>query len=208
MRRDSLLFPARVSRLCPGDITLHATCRLCGRTLSNPESQLIGYGPVCAARIAPRIVQPTIEDAQGYSKDEIVPMLLDTEERQMDLFKNHTVARGEWEKLLKLDPIMVEGDFFTKTVRLNGVPLDHGESLKYCNHSPSGFSWGYGGSGPAQLALAILLRIAPPPIALALYQAFKWEFVACWAREYFCESIDVAHWFAAKAQGVQHIIQE
>lgn len=24
------------------------------------------------------------------------------------------------------------------------------------NHSPSGFNWGYGGSGPAQLALAIL----------------------------------------------------
>ncbi len=24
------------------------------------------------------------------------------------------------------------------------------------NHSPSGFEWGYGGSGPAQLALAIL----------------------------------------------------
>lgn len=184
MRSDSILFPARVSRLCPGDITLHATCGRCGRTLSNPESQRIGYGPVCAARIAPR------------------------EERQMDLFENHTVARGEWEKLLKLDPIVVEGGFFTNTVRLNGVPLDHGESLKYRNHSPSGFSWGYGGSGPAQLALAILLRIAPPPIALALYQAFKWEFVACWAREHFCESIDVAHWFAAKAQDVQHIIPE
>jgi hypothetical protein len=24
------------------------------------------------------------------------------------------------------------------------------------NHSPTGFAWGYGGSGPAQLALAIL----------------------------------------------------
>ncbi len=25
------------------------------------------------------------------------------------------------------------------------------------NHSPTGFAWGYGGSGPAQLALALLL---------------------------------------------------
>lgn len=34
------------------------------------------------------------------------------------------------------------------------TPLD--PKLKLVNHSPTGFSWGYGGSGPAQLALAIL----------------------------------------------------
>ena len=28
--------------------------------------------------------------------------------------------------------------------------------LDLWNHSPTGFEWGYGGSGPAQLALAIL----------------------------------------------------
>ena len=33
------------------------------------------------------------------------------------------------------------------------------------NHSPSGFNWGYGGSGPAQLALAILADfLGPIPI--------------------------------------------
>jgi Family of unknown function (DUF6166) len=31
------------------------------------------------------------------------------------------------------------------------------DSLKLWNHSPSGFNWGYGGSGPAQTALALLL---------------------------------------------------
>ncbi len=31
-----------------------------------------------------------------------------------------------------------------------------GPRLDLANHSPDGFSWGYGGSGPAQLALAIL----------------------------------------------------
>src|SRR4051812_39332411 len=31
------------------------------------------------------------------------------------------------------------------------------ESFKIRNHSPDGFEWGYAGSGPAQLALAILL---------------------------------------------------
>ena len=44
--------------------------------------------------------------------------------------------------------------------------------------SPSGFNWGYGGSGPAQLALAILLRATDHETAVAYYQAFKWDVIA------------------------------
>ena len=36
--------------------------------------------------------------------------------------------------------------------RLSPLP-----SLKLRNHSPTGFEWGYGGSGPSQTALALLL---------------------------------------------------
>jgi hypothetical protein len=46
-------------------------------------------------------------------------------------------------------------------------------------HSAS-FSWGYGGSGPADLARSILadhLGYLPSP---AVYQVFKWEYVARW----------------------------
>lgn len=39
-------------------------------------------------------------------------------------------------------------------VTVNGEPLP--PRLDLFNHSPAGFEWGYGGSGPAQLALAIL----------------------------------------------------
>ena len=43
------------------------------------------------------------------------------------------------------------------------------------NHSPTGFEWGYGGSGPAQLALAILAEhLGDDHTALNLYQRFKW----------------------------------
>ncbi len=50
-------------------------------------------------------------------------------------------------------------------------------------HSPTGFAWGYGGSGPAQLALAILIdhfthhgmpEAEAIDYALRLYQHFKW----------------------------------
>jgi hypothetical protein len=52
-------------------------------------------------------------------------------------------------------------------------------SLRIHNHSPYGFEWGYGGSGPAQLALAILLDLTGEVgIATARYQPFKWAFIA------------------------------
>lgn len=42
------------------------------------------------------------------------------------------------------------------------------------NHSPDGFAWGYGGSGPAQLALAILCdALGDDERAEQLYQPFK-----------------------------------
>lgn len=51
--------------------------------------------------------------------------------------------------------------------------------LDLWNHSPTGFEWGYGGSGPAQLALALLADVLDDTDeALELYQAFKWAVVA------------------------------
>jgi len=59
------------------------------------------------------------------------------------------------------------------------LPLE--PSLKLRNHSPTGFSWGYGGSGPAQLALALILDATTiPETALDYYQEFKSEIVAGW----------------------------
>lgn len=45
-------------------------------------------------------------------------------------------------------------------------------------HSPTGFGWGYGGSGPAQLSLAILADyLGNDARALRLYQDFKFRVV-------------------------------
>jgi len=47
-------------------------------------------------------------------------------------------------------------------------------------HSPNGFEWGYGGSGPAELALNILSAMIGHEAAQenGLYQRFKWDFIA------------------------------
>ena len=56
------------------------------------------------------------------------------------------------------------------------VPLD--PRLDLANHSPDGFSWGYGGSGPAQTALALLAdALGDDQRALAIYQDFKWQVI-------------------------------
>ena len=47
--------------------------------------------------------------------------------------------------------------------------------LELRNHTPTGFDWGYCGSGPAQLAVAILAdHFDSTDEALELYQRFKW----------------------------------
>ncbi len=57
-------------------------------------------------------------------------------------------------------------------------PLDPRYDLR--NHSPDGFCWGYTGSGPAQLALALLADAVGSDVALKLYQRFKDAEVARW----------------------------
>lgn len=46
------------------------------------------------------------------------------------------------------------------------------------NKSPTGFEWGYAGSGPAQLAIAILADAMGDAIARKFYQKFKFKVIA------------------------------
>ena len=59
---------------------------------------------------------------------------------------------------------------------VNGSPLPL--RLDLWNHSPTGFEFGYGGSGPAQLALAILADCCGDELAVKYHQAFKWAVIA------------------------------
>jgi hypothetical protein len=62
-------------------------------------------------------------------------------------------------------------------VTVNDRPLN--PRLDLWNHSPTGFEWGYGGSGPAQLALALLAdHTGDSQEAVELHQEFKQLVVA------------------------------
>lgn len=80
-------------------------------------------------------------------------------------------------------------------VYVDGEQLDPAESQAVFNHSPDGFSWGYGGSGPAQLALALLLHVGvDDEEAVRMHQAFKRDVVACWPQTDHETDLDIGEW--------------
>ena len=74
-------------------------------------------------------------------------------------------------------------------VTVNGQYLN--ARLDIYAHSPTGFEWGYGGSGPAQLALAILAHEYGQQVAQNWYQDFKWAVVARFGHEWTLTSADI-----------------
>jgi hypothetical protein len=72
----------------------------------------------------------------------------------------------------------IRGDWNTREVFVDNQRLDPYPSQQISNHSPDGFNWGYGGSGPAQLALGLLLHFVKKADAVKNYQQFKWDIVA------------------------------
>jgi Family of unknown function (DUF6166) len=76
-------------------------------------------------------------------------------------------------------------------------------------HSPTGFAWGYGGSGPAQLALAILADYfgsckVGDLLVCTLYQDFKSTVIAGLPADKMFELTDLVIETAVKASLVSH----
>ncbi len=73
----------------------------------------------------------------------------------------------------------IKGPSLNFEVTKDEQTLDPRPSQKLWNHSPDGFSWGYGGSSPSQLALALLLDVTQDEaLSMKLYQLYKREVVA------------------------------
>ena len=91
---------------------------------------------------------------------------------------------------------VIEGPYEWKVfVVEDGVerPLEH-----HVYHSPDGHSWGYGGSGPSELAKDILWDLFGKQPAPNVYQSFKWDYIASLSmREGFeLEGTDILAWYA------------
>jgi hypothetical protein len=87
----------------------------------------------------------------------------------------------------------------TRRVWIDGELLSPQKSFQIRKHSPDGFNWGYSGSGPAQLALALIIYAAEKmevsvDDVLQYYQELKWEFVAKLPPGPFSVEFDLLEW--------------
>ena len=95
---------------------------------------------------------------------------------------------------------VVQGEWETREVYLPGRRLSPSESLAVARHSAHGFGWGDGGSGAAQIALALLLRATDRASAVAHYQALKWDVIARLPRADFTLALStVRDWLASRS---------
>lgn len=121
-----------------------SSCRCCHRALSNPRSCAAGIGPVCARKNG----GPEMRDQRPADQD-VYDLPFDP--ATMDI----TCRRDVWVIDDGVDP---PGQM---------VRLHYNISRQHVDHSPSGWEWGYGGSGPSDYALNILATfIGPAPEAL------------------------------------------
>jgi hypothetical protein len=96
---------------------------------------------------------------------------------------------GFYHRPTDTNTILVEDFEGTMKIGQRELPLH----LEIYNHSPTGFSWGYNGSGPAQTALAICYdhilyqtggdREIARERALDIHQRFKTMVVALWDKD-------------------------
>ncbi|MBA7644386.1 hypothetical protein ES703_52130 [subsurface metagenome] len=77
-----------------------------------------------------------------------------------------------------------------------------------------GFQWGYGGSGPAYLAVNMLYdylfrthRKRARAIALDLHQTFKWDFIAKAGKELSISGAEIKKWLE-KTQVLQQLTED
>ncbi len=83
----------------------------------------------------------------------------------------------------------------------NAQKLRPFDSQQLFNHSPTGFEWGFQGSGPAQLALALLLdATGDPGAALKYHQDFKRCFVAGFEDEWELTQGEIIDWLNSKTR--------
>ena len=83
----------------------------------------------------------------------------------------YVAERGDADRTVEARKLVRLADDTLESLRLPA-------RLDLRSHSPAGFEFGYAGSGPAQLSLAILADAIGPERAVELYQAFKRDFVA------------------------------
>ena len=99
---------------------------------------------------------------------------------------------------------LADGDeqiYFYDSSDVGQIRLPLKDSLEFVKHSLDGFSWGYSGSGTAQLAFAILLKeFSDPYLALCHYHSFMDKVLALLPKdsEWMLDSNKIRNWMQSE----------
>lgn len=133
-----------------------STCRRCNRVLKREPYRTLGIGKICAAKEA---AERAGKEGADDSGDVYVPY--DGGDIFMERIAAPTLSAGMQLSLAKHTASGIKTNIVRSVVK----------------HSPSGFNFGYGGSGPADAALNILHMFTNKSTAERHYQAFKEKFL-------------------------------
>jgi len=164
-------------------------CQICGRRLSDPVSIRMGMGPICLTRQTMKIRKTSKHKQEVVEGNDVLPpkfhgFVMPEDLEKVNPAKVYTAIRGEDE-----NTITVSDEKGTR-------PLKH---IVY--HSPTGMEWGYGGSGPSDLARSILVDFAGIKVADTFYQDFKWDFIAKQPEKGFqISGQEILNWLKRKIQ--------
>lgn len=130
-------------------------CRRCNRTLKREPYRSLGIGKICQSKES-----ADRERASQETGDIIVPY-----------------DGGDiWIERLACPSYDEKGQLTIMKHSCSGIKTNVQRTEIF--HSPSGFNFGYGGSGPADFALNVLLMFTNKETAYSLHQDFKWKYVA------------------------------
>lgn len=135
-------------------------CRVCGRILKRAPWSVWGIGPICAKRGG--IHDELGRKLDGNNGDQIVPY--DGGDIWIERLSAETVTGQNMQ---------------TEMLKHSASGCRTNVPAQILTKSPSGFNFGYGGSGPSEFARNIcLLFCKHADDAYAVFQDFKWKFVA------------------------------
>ena len=117
---------------------------------------------------------------------------------------NLTNKRYEGRRSARTALVTVRGEFDLGTYTSALSPR-----FDLANHSPDGFGWGYSGSGPLQLAVAMLADACGDDVARRLKIEFKWAVIANLPRDesWSIPAAEVQDWVRRWDQGEEATIQ-
>jgi hypothetical protein len=132
-------------------------CRRCNRVLKTEPYATMGIGKICAGKEA--------RDSSGAGNDD----------GNSDIHEPYNGGDIFIERVAR-PTVNDTGSIEVNRNAATGVRTNVPHTIK--KHSPTGFNFGYGGSGPADFALNTLIMFTDIETAGKMYQTFKFEYIA------------------------------